>query len=494
MLNLAIIVPKAQCPGWITELSERLRSVPGLRVTQIPYGARIRISLAARIYLKLVNKLMPGHLGLLAESAHAMTAPDPGQLDVLLDPGFCQNVDLKQWKASAYYRLHIGTSGAIHPLGGLHEWVNGSSVTHARLVNTESGQAIASGCTRTFLTSYPKHRSRVLCMAINLVQDHFTKGNLINAPVQTEPFPQVGEMTPILPAYVATFNRSINKLIRQLFRDDRWLLKTGDEASWKKNGSSGLRILESPVNTFWADPFMVKDHGKTYLFVEDCPVKTGKGHLSCIVLDEKGNQESARKILDKPWHLSYPNVFRFNEKWYMIPESSANQTIDLFECEAFPFKWKHIRTLLSGIRAFDSTLLWKDGKVWLFCTVCRHEAASPDDDLFIYHSDDLLNGTFVSHRLNPVKSDPHSARPAGAFQRYGDTIIRPAQIGVPVYGHAIAFNQLLELSETDFKEVLLDNTYPDVGELAMHTINKADNQIVIDAIADRPASWLRLFS
>ncbi|MFM8347126.1 MAG: hypothetical protein ACKOAR_03685, partial [Bacteroidota bacterium] len=478
MLNLAIIVPNNRCPGWITELAERLRSVPKTRVTLIPVGGRIQISLAARIYLKLVNKLMPGHRGLLAEGPSSNSEPVSGPIDILLDPGFCPDEVLQQWKPAVSYRLMIGTSGALHPLAGLHEWVNGFPVTNARLVNTVNGEIIASGCTRTFLTSYPKHLSRVLCMAINLVQDQFKKRD---QPIQPTPANQsvtTNQDTMVLKAFLITFTRSFNKLLRQLLRDDRWLLKTGDEQSWKEKGSSGLRYLESPANTFWADPFMVKQDGKTYLFVEDCPVETGKGHLSCIVLDKDGKQELAGKILDKPYHLSYPNVFRFNDRWYMIPESSANLTIDLYECVEFPFNWRHVRSLLSGIRAFDSTLLWKDGKVWLFCTVCRHEAASPDDDLCIFYSEDLLHGTFIPHRLNPVKSDPYSARPAGAFQCSGETIIRPAQIGVPLYGHALAFNQVLELSETAFNEVTLNNTYPGTGELAVHTLNRAEGEVV----------------
>ena len=174
----------------------------------------------------------------------------------------------------------------------------------------------------------------------------------------------------------------------------------------------------------------------------------------------------------------------------MIPESSEHLTVDLYESEEFPFRWTHRKTLLSGIRAFDSTLLRKDGKIWLFCTVCRHKAASPDDDLHIYYTDDLLNGDWTPHRLNPVKSDPYGARPAGAFWETDGEIYRPAQRGVPAYGSAMVINKITTLNELEFSETTIQILKPGNGFSAMHTLNGDKEQVIVDLIPKRFKSLL----
>ena len=43
---------------------------------------------------------------------------------------------------------------------------------------------------------------------------------------------------------------------------------------------------------------------------------------------------------------------------YIMPESSSNNTIDLYKCIDFPYKWKK-KTLIDNILAVDSNLIKK---------------------------------------------------------------------------------------------------------------------------------------
>ncbi len=493
MIEVGIIVPNSNCPGWLIELVHRVSEIQGIKVHCIPVEKKSHVGPLAGAFLKLADRIMPGDKRLLTKGPPPGTSKSPSQLRLLIDPGSCSPEELSRWPATEVLRMMIGQTNAMDPLAGLSEWVSGIPVTHAVLVNLKDDSFVASACTRTFLTSFPKHASRVYCMLVNLIHDHLKKNVAKDGSItqrQIPPFPFGPAPTPhgnilATKAFLVTLSRVFNKIRRQLFKDDRWVLKTGSAQAFRTGGPQELKFLESPANTFWADPFIIHENGKTYVFVEDCPASTGKGHLSCIVLGAEGEPGSVEKILDKPYHLSYPNVFRYNDKWYMIPESSENLTIDLYESTDFPFKWIHRKTLLSDIRAFDSTLLWKDGRIWLFCTVCRHAAASPDDDLFIFHTDDLLEGNWIPHQLNPVKSDPYTSRPAGAIWRSGDEIFRPAQTGVPVYGHALVINKILELTTSTFRETTIESFLPGPGYLAMHTLNNAGDQVVVDVIPDR---------
>ena len=49
----------------------------------------------------------------------------------------------------------------------------------------------------------------------------------------------------------------------------------------------------------------------------------------------------------------------------MVPESSENNDVRLYECVEFPTKWKLKKILLKDISAVDSMVLFKDEK-W-FC-------------------------------------------------------------------------------------------------------------------------------
>jgi len=475
-------------------MASRLEQIPGLSIRFLHVNPIQKPGLLERLFLVSINWLMPGNKELQLERPSPNEGVSTDLPDILLDPCACPATVPEKWPSSEIIQIQIDNRPALHPLAGLRAWTSGDEVTRARLVELKSGKTLATRMTRTFLTSWPKHSSRVLSMVMDMVEDFMCKG--AETPTgftgkspeyeySDEHDASVKGTIPIITAILATGSRIIQKAAKRLFRDERWILGLGPQATVEAEGLPALKELVPPRNCFWADPFIVSEAGKSYIFIEELPLATGRGHLSCVPLDENGKAGKAVRILEKPYHLSYPNVFMLDEKWYMIPESSENLTVDLYECEGFPFKWIHRKTLLSGIRAFDSTLLWHNGKVWLFCTVCRHPTGSPDDNLHIFYSDNLLNGAWIPHRMNPVKSNPYNSRPAGAFWRSGDDILRPAQRGVPAYGSATVVNKLTALDETSFSETTVKVLLPEKGYSAMHTLNRSSDRLVVDLIGNR---------
>ena len=43
--------------------------------------------------------------------------------------------------------------------------------------------------------------------------------------------------------------------------------------------------------------------------------KSNKGHISVIEMDEKGNYGTPVKVIDRPYHLSYPFIFKHKENY-----------------------------------------------------------------------------------------------------------------------------------------------------------------------------------
>ncbi|MBL7406346.1 formyl transferase, partial [Escherichia coli] len=73
--------------------------------------------------------------------------------------------------------------------------------------------------------------------------------------------------------------------------------------------------------------------------------------------------------LELETHLSYPFVFEADGQVWMIPESHASGTIDLYRATDFPRGWVHEAVLLDGVVAGDATLLQHGGRWWMFATV-----------------------------------------------------------------------------------------------------------------------------
>ena len=248
-----------------------------------------------------------------------------------------------------------------------------------------------------------------------------------------------------------------------------------------------FRKIIPPKDRFWADPFVIFKDDKYFIFVEEYIYKTRKGHISCLTIDKEGNYSMPEKIIEKTYHLSYPFVFYYNNEYYMIPETASNRTVDLYKCVEFPNKWEFKKTLIDNISAFDVTLFNKDGKWWLFTNVIENRGAVSTDELFLFFSSDLFSGHWTPHPMNPIVSDVRSARPAGNIFYYNKNIYRPSQNSSKHYGNGIKINQIITLTEYEYKEVCVNEVEPlwDKNIYGCHTFNYAGGLTVIDGLTKR---------
>jgi hypothetical protein len=276
--------------------------------------------------------------------------------------------------------------------------------------------------------------------------------------------------------------------IRNCFYFEQWILLYDYNAA-NTFSTSFFRFKEMipPKDRLWADPFVIKKADNYFIFIEELIFTEKKGHISVIKMDSKGNYSQPLKILERDYHMSYPFVFEDNGEFYMIPETRENNTIELYKCVHFPNQWEFVKVLLSDLKAVDSTILKYNGKYWLFGNVQRNEGASLLDELFIFYTDNLLSDTWTNHPQNPVISDVKQARPAGKFFYYKDMLYRPSQNCSKRYGYGMKINQVIELSETTYRERIIDSIYPswDKKLLSTHTINSADGFTIIDALMQR---------
>lgn len=253
---------------------------------------------------------------------------------------------------------------------------------------------------------------------------------------------------------------------------------------FEKNGIDGIDFFWIPVNNsdvFIADPFVFKNQdGNVHILYEDYSYSS-YGTISMKILNPNFETIITKSLLNIGSHLSYPNVFSKNGKTYVMPESSKANNLYCFEYDFSENSLVNQKTIIANEPLLDSTILEHNGKYWLFATKRGPES---NNKLYIYHSN-RWDGDYIPHKLNPIKDNLSGSRPAGNFIKINNNIYRPAQNSSEYYGKSISLYKLISLNEIEYvEEHFLDIRPPQNTKFkfAMHTINIADNVIVVDGL------------
>lgn len=285
-----------------------------------------------------------------------------------------------------------------------------------------------------------------------------------------------------------TAYKHFSKHIGKRFYLKQWILMYTLNGQGIPPTKLGLyRKVLPPKDRLWADPHIIEKDGMYFVFIEEVIYQTNKGHIAYLTIDQDGNYTQPKKIIDKPYHLSYPFVFSYQNKYYMIPETEENHTIELYKCVQFPEQWELDKVLMDNVYAVDTTLLQKDGKWWLFANMRANEGTSDWDELFLFYASDLFADAWTPHPMNPIISDVHTARPAGKIFSHQRNLYRPSQNCARRYGYRININQILTLNEHEYEENCVGAIEPIPGDkiLATHTVNSVGRLTMIDAVVKR---------
>lgn len=270
---------------------------------------------------------------------------------------------------------------------------------------------------------------------------------------------------------------------RQLADDATIAGGTWPDAHWTRVPDDRLR--------YFADPFPFVENGRTYVFCEEYPYATRKGIISLFEIVD-GRPTKPRPVLERPYHLSYPFVFRRGAEIYMIPETSSVGRIELYRAETFPDRWTFERVLVKDVIASDATLVTWNGRDWLFASVAG-EGASTWDALGLFYADDVF-GAWQPHPLNPVLIDAGAARPGGAMVMQGNRLRRVAQDCRRLYGGGIVLAEVDQLDPENYAQTVCAvlGPPPGSGAAGAHTLNTAAGYQFIDLVgAVRRARSLR---
>ena len=184
------------------------------------------------------------------------------------------------------------------------------------------------------------------------------------APAKVQPDRIVHPQTPVA---VSGFSETLRFTAQRTVHSLRTRTRKGASAKWcigvrpkvPTEGSPvgrSFREVPKPGGAEYADPFVVENAGRNYLYFEEVPADALKGRISCLEIGGAAQLSAPFAVLESPHHLSYPFVFAHQGETYMIPESADTLAVPLYRAQQMPSRWDHVANPAEGIPVVDAVL------------------------------------------------------------------------------------------------------------------------------------------
>lgn len=327
------------------------------------------------------------------------------------------------------------------------------------------------------------HELHVTGRVRGLSDDPDSSTYLGNRPIYRKPS-NIDVASWIVPSVAAKAARAVWRRVNARAPQPVWHIgiRRSDVPLYRAHSSDALSDfcwLDNPQDTYRADPFLLERDGITWLFYEEFDDALGRGTIGCARITPECELEDCRRILELPYHLSYPHVFEHDGEVFMVPESHESGRVDLFRAKRFPNEWV-VETTLLAIRAVDSTVFLSDGRWWMLVSprvVPGHAAIT-----YVFSSP-ALHGPWTLASHDPVCYDVRRARGAGRVFRDGFDLWRPSQDCSESYGRALGFNRLtIENAAIRQTPAGTMSTAGSPGLLGVHSYNRIGAVEVVDGL------------
>lgn len=251
----------------------------------------------------------------------------------------------------------------------------------------------------------------------------------------------------------------------------------------KVNGGIEYNLLKPPNSEFWADPFVLELNNETFIYFEIFEYKHNKGYIAVGKYDSNTNAlVEIQPIIKDSYHYSFPQILKFEDKVYLIPESHKKNTIDLYEIISPPNKIKFIKTIKRNCDNADNVLFNFDSTWYLFTNPKSDELPrSHNEKLDIYYSKDLVNDEFVKIvDIQIGKTGLSNSRMAGNIFSDNNSFFRFTQDCSKMYGEKINVNEIIVLNKEQYIENFLYTMEKPKFANRMHTYNSSEKITVAD--------------
>ncbi|NLS00465.1 hypothetical protein HGP17_26860 [Rhizobium sp. P38BS-XIX] len=305
------------------------------------------------------------------------------------------------------------------------------------------------------------------------------------ANIAEKPAPSVGELLRYGSILAGSVSGKALKAVKTKLHADAaiWTLYTGRGHIADFDPTKAVEIPPSD-DSIKADPFLFQHDGQCYLFYEAYSRADHKAHIAVGRFD--GDALTHVGIaLERPYHLSYPFIFRDGDEIYMIPETHQARRLEIWRCREFPLKWDLHATAFEGQSPADSILIRHADAWWLFTNLSDFHAYEDHcSELYVFQVDGPALTGIRPHKRNPVVIGSTEARGAGRIFTHEGRLLRPSQHNSHgIYGYGLNIMVIDRLTLDDYSERCIRTITPGfkTGLHGCHHFDAADGRYILDA-------------
>lgn len=251
-----------------------------------------------------------------------------------------------------------------------------------------------------------------------------------------------------------------------------------DENDIYSNRTQRFDVIMPTSKNGFADPFPFIYQNKHYIFVEIMDKYTERGSIGVCCIEDGCK---VTEIIREEFHMSYPNVFEWNDNIYMIPETYQAEQIRLYKCIEFPYKWQLDSILYQGSKVVDFSFYINQNNLYGIAYDIGTETWSNR-----YFVCDLCYQEMKE--IFPEKINVIDKRPGGNFILKGIDKYIPLQECQRCYGEYLHFVKVNQFNEDIFEQekkfeikasdIKLKKRFLRYDRV--HTYNRVDNFETID--------------
>lgn len=477
-LRVGVILSSATQPAWVCRVLSHIRAAHRLAFVSIVSSSAKAAEAVSPSWFRRVDDAIFGR------KRDGMT---PCDVQPLLDGVPSERADADVVLALAPYedagRARVWTIDK----DGLWEFATRRPTLRAVL--RANGEVRAETSAMPEPASFRRAMSRLGLRTAAMIEHELSRQSAAGSPQEQAvpaPAPHALRPAPSMPRMLSRSVISAAEYVRQTVRY-RWT-----RGHWSIAFAFGAGLdfrryhrVVPPRDRLWADPFVVARGDRAWIFIEELLYSENRGVISVMEVHRDGTWSPPRRVLERPYHLSYPCVFEWTGEFFMLPETQQNGTIELYRCVDFPYRWEPDMVLMAGMNAVDSTIFEAHGRWWMYTATDSGDGAG-FDRLWLYHAPSP-RGPWTPHRQNPLECNVIGGRPAGRpFVRDGK-LLRAGQVGAPWYGHAMQLREIVTLTPDAWEEREVAMLPPDWdrGLDGTHTLNVDGEVAVIDALRVR---------
>lgn len=252
-----------------------------------------------------------------------------------------------------------------------------------------------------------------------------------------------------------------------------------------------LKYIKPSVYYWYADPMIAIINGEYYVFTEAFHRIKEKGVIAVSKL-KRGKLSKPKIVLEEPFHLSFPNVFSYKGKYYMIPESSADNSILIYEMLDSPYEWKLFKRIKTEKSYVDIAVGFDENEEPVLFLSEENEENKLIDKLCVYMFSDFPNGDFLNSEPIYETDFSYCDRNAGTICTIDQKQYRFSQINEPhFYGKSIKIHEIKQMSSSQYTENTVGQITADrfkapngFESKGTHTYNSVGSLEVIDFVGN----------